>query len=56
MKHLITSLGNINSPNYPKNYPDDILCGSIIRVGIGERIRLVFLSFDVDRGGTNIYW
>ena len=45
---VISSLGMLTSPNYPKDYPNNEYCYNVIRVPVGERIRLVIVYFNVD--------
>ena len=42
--------GEITSPNYPGNYPDDADCQWQITVDSGSIIRLTFVEFDVEDG------
>lgn len=44
---LTAPSGEIMSPHYPQNYPPNIVCYYKIRVNPGNRIKLVFVDFDV---------
>ena len=40
--------GEIKSPNYPDNYPDDVDCAWHIAAGVGETIAITFNAFDLE--------
>lgn len=42
--------GEINSPNYPRNYPNNFDCTYRITVGFNEQIELDFVNFELEEG------
>ena len=44
------------SSNYPDKYAHNENCSSLVRLKDGQRIRLVFLDFDVEFDSTRGQW
>ena len=43
-------LGNILSPNYPNEYPDEAYCEWVIKAREGMIVQLTILEFDTEEG------
>jgi cubilin len=46
---LTAPSGDIQSPNYPSRYREDMDCEWHIQLPLGERIRLTFLTFSLEQ-------
>ena len=47
-KVYIGTTGTVMSPNYPKNYPNNRICKSKIKVATGSRVQLSFTNIDIE--------
>ena len=45
-----SSTGEIESPNYPSDYPNNADCQWQITVDIGSTINMTFIDFDLEDG------
>ena len=42
--------GNIMTPSYPSNYPDNSNCTWLIEADVGKRISIIFQHFEIEYG------
>ena len=52
---LTSNTGQFSSPQHPETYANNLDCEWLIRVPLGDRIELDFLSFDVE-GHRTCLW
>ncbi|RMX38167.1 hypothetical protein pdam_00014767 [Pocillopora damicornis] len=53
---LAPASGNITSPGFPANYPNDVECRWTIRVPLGSTLVLNFRAFETERCKIGVQW
>jgi len=53
---VFTEEGDISSPGFPEDYPNQANCAQLLRAPVNQSVHLSFDEFQVEDGGPNCNW